>query len=115
MLDGNQPLIVFDNHDNPRWDRYGDGIHNTGHRTRAGHHSLHDQGNSPDVLRRRNRDEDDAPVRKEDVKDPIGVTGWPKEKGRDGDRTPMQWDDQHECRLLHGHAVAAGSGQLFAW
>jgi alpha-glucosidase len=29
MLDGNQPLIVFDNHDNPRWDRYGDGVHNT--------------------------------------------------------------------------------------
>jgi alpha-glucosidase len=28
----------------------------------------------------------------EDVKDPIGRTGWPKEKGRDGERTPMQWD-----------------------
>jgi alpha-glucosidase len=26
------------------------------------------------------------------VKDPIGRTGWPKEKGRDGERTPMQWD-----------------------
>jgi alpha-glucosidase len=32
------------------------------------------------------------PARKEDVKDPIGKTGWPKEKGRDGERTPMQWD-----------------------
>jgi alpha-glucosidase len=32
------------------------------------------------------------PTRKEDVKDPIGRTGWPKEKGRDGERTPMQWD-----------------------
>jgi alpha-glucosidase len=31
------------------------------------------------------------PTRKEDVKDPIGITGWPKEKGRDGERTPMQW------------------------
>ncbi len=31
------------------------------------------------------------PTRKEDVRDPIGVTGWPKEKGRDGERTPMQW------------------------
>lgn len=31
------------------------------------------------------------PARKEDVKDPIGITGWPKEKGRDGERTPMQW------------------------
>lgn len=33
------------------------------------------------------------PVRVEDVRDPIGVTGWPQEKGRDGERTPMQWDD----------------------
>jgi alpha-glucosidase len=32
------------------------------------------------------------PARKEDVKDPIGKLGWPKEKGRDGERTPMQWD-----------------------
>jgi alpha-glucosidase len=31
------------------------------------------------------------PTRKEDVKDPVGLTGWPKEKGRDGERTPMQW------------------------
>lgn len=31
------------------------------------------------------------PARKEDVRDPIGITGWPKEKGRDGERTPMQW------------------------
>lgn len=31
------------------------------------------------------------PKRKEDVRDPIGITGWPKEKGRDGERTPMQW------------------------
>jgi alpha-glucosidase len=28
----------------------------------------------------------------QEVKDPIGITGWPKEKGRDGERTPMQWD-----------------------
>jgi alpha-glucosidase len=33
------------------------------------------------------------PARKEDVKDPIGRVGWPKEKGRDGERTPMQWDE----------------------
>jgi alpha-glucosidase len=36
--------------------------------------------------------ENNDPVRKEDVKDPIGRTGWPQEKGRDGERTPMQWD-----------------------
>ncbi len=32
------------------------------------------------------------PTRKQEVRDPIGITGWPKEKGRDGERTPMQWD-----------------------
>lgn len=31
------------------------------------------------------------PARIEDVHDPIGKLGWPKEKGRDGERTPMQW------------------------
>jgi alpha-glucosidase len=37
--------------------------------------------------------ENNDPVRKEDVKDPIGIAGWPNEKGRDGERTPMQWND----------------------
>jgi alpha-glucosidase len=36
--------------------------------------------------------ENNDPKRKEDVRDPIGITGWPKEKGRDGERTPMQWN-----------------------
>ena len=37
--------------------------------------------------------ENNNPKRKEDVKDPEGRTGWPKEIGRDGERTPMQWTD----------------------
>jgi alpha-glucosidase len=32
------------------------------------------------------------PKRRQDVKDPIGKLGWPKDKGRDGERTPMQWN-----------------------
>jgi len=36
--------------------------------------------------------ENNDPKRKEDVKDPEGRTGWPKEIGRDGERTPMQWN-----------------------
>ena len=32
-----------------------------------------------------------VPTRIEDVRDPVGRTGWPKDKGRDGERTPMQW------------------------
>jgi alpha-glucosidase len=37
--------------------------------------------------------ENDDPKRPEDVKDSYGKLGWPKEKGRDGERTPMQWTD----------------------
>src|SRR6202000_526113 len=33
-----------------------------------------------------------TPRRVEDVKDPIGKTGWPKGKGRRGGGRPMQWD-----------------------
>ena len=37
------------------------------------------------------------PTRKEDAMDPIGKIGWPKEKGRDGERTPMQWDTSKDA------------------
>jgi alpha-glucosidase len=42
------------------------------------------------------------PVRKEDVKDPIGRVNWPQEKGRDGERTPMQWDDSPNAGFTRG-------------
>jgi alpha-glucosidase len=29
--------------------------------------------------------------------EPIGRSGWPKEKGRDGQRTPMQWDESENA------------------
>jgi alpha-glucosidase len=31
------------------------------------------------------------------VQDPIGRLGWPLEKGRDGERTPMQWNDSQNA------------------
>ncbi|MBV9760676.1 MAG: alpha-glucosidase [Acidobacteriaceae bacterium] len=92
-LHGSQPLFVFDNHDNPRTAyRYGDGEHNkaidqmlatvlfTTRSTAMMYYG--DEIEMPTTI----------PARKEDVKDPIGVTGWPAEKGRDGERTPMQWN-----------------------
>jgi len=42
------------------------------------------------------------PTRKEDVKDPIGRLGWPREKGRDGERTPMQWSDTPNAGFTQG-------------
>jgi alpha-glucosidase len=92
-IGGNTPLLLFDNHDNPRVEaRYGDGVHDTEiQRVIATVLFL-----SRDAALFYYGDEigmkTTPPTRKEDVKDPIGVTGWPKEKGRDGERTPMQWD-----------------------
>src|SRR5260370_25496327 len=37
--------------------------------------------------------ENNDPKSKDEVQDPIGKLGWPLEKGRDGGRTPMQWND----------------------
>jgi len=42
------------------------------------------------------------PTRKEDVKDPIGQLGWPEQKGRDGERTPMQWDNTPNAGFTKG-------------
>ncbi len=50
------------------------------------------------------------PTRVEDVKDPVGRTGWPNDKGRDGERTPMQWDGSPEAGFTNERcAVAAGA------
>ena len=93
-IHGNQPLFVFDNHDNPRsWERYGDGYHNDSiarliatilFTTRAS--ALMYYGQELGMMT-------SVPKQKSEVKDPVGVTGWPKDKGRDGERTPMQWTD----------------------
>jgi alpha-glucosidase len=94
-LNGHQPLLVFDNHDNTRsWDRFGEGatpenklriaklIATMLYTTRSA--ALTYYGAEIGMTTH-------VPTRKEDVRDPIGITGWPKEKGRDGERTPMQW------------------------
>lgn len=91
-LGGRMPLIVFDNHDNPRWDRYV----TDDHREDVGRVIATLLFATRDTAMMYYGDEigmaTTPPTRKEDVKDPIGITGWPKEKGRDGERTPMQWD-----------------------
>ena len=46
-----------------------------------------------------------TPVRREDVKDPIGITGWPRQKGRDGERTPMQWSPGAQAGFSTGSAA----------
>jgi alpha-glucosidase len=92
-LHGSQPLFVFDNHDNPRSiDRYGDGTHNQQIAELLASVLLTTRATALMYYGEELGMTTSTPTRREDVKDPIGITGWPKEKGRDGERTPMQWD-----------------------
>ena len=92
-ISGNIPLLIFDNHDNPRLDaRYGDGVHDTDIQRVISTVLFASRGAALFYYGDEIGMKTTPPKRKEDVKDPIGVTGWPKEKGRDGERTPMQWD-----------------------
>ncbi len=91
-LDGEQPLFVFDNHDNIRSiDRYGDGVHDVAIAKTVATMLLTTKATALTYYGAEIGMRTTTPTRKEDVKDPIGITGWPKEKGRDGERTPMQW------------------------
>jgi alpha-glucosidase len=88
-----QPEYFFSNHDQPRqWNRYGDGVHNDQIAKLMATLLLTTRGTPQmyygEEIGMRTTD----PARIEDVHDPIGKLGWPKEKGRDGERTPMQWD-----------------------
>lgn len=92
-LNGYTPLLLFDNHDNWRLDtRYGDGVHDTDIQRVLSAVLFASHGTALFYYGDELGMKTTPPTRKEDVKDPIGVTGWPKEKGRDGERTPMQWD-----------------------
>ena len=87
------PVYVIGNHDIVRaWDRYGDGVHNDAIAKVMASLYLTLRGTAIMYYGEELGMENNTPTRREDVKDPIGQLGWPKEKGRDGERTPMQWD-----------------------
>ncbi len=102
-LDGNVPLLLFDNHDNPRIDaRYGDGVHNDQIERVIATVLFASRGAALMYYGDEIGMVTTPPTRKEDVKDPIGITGWPKEKGRDGERTPMQWSSEPNAGFTAG-------------
>ena len=89
---GGWPVYVISNHDIPRpVSRYGDGRHDDAIAKLLAGLYLTLRGTPimyyGEELGMTNTD----PTRREEVKDPIGRLGWPQEKGRDGERTPMQW------------------------
>jgi alpha-glucosidase len=88
------PTFVISNHDIARsYDRYGDGPHNDQIAKLMAGLYLTLRGTPIMYYGEEIGMKTTPPTRKEDVKDPIGRVGWPKEKGRDGERTPMQWDE----------------------
>jgi alpha-glucosidase len=90
---GGWPVFVISNHDIVRsYNRYGDGQNNDAIAKLMGAFYLTLRGSPIMYYGEELGMENNDPKRKEDVKDPIGRTGWPKEIGRDGERTPMQWN-----------------------
>ncbi|MFZ1159958.1 MAG: alpha-glucosidase [Candidatus Sulfotelmatobacter sp.] len=88
------PTFVISNHDIVRsYDRYGDGKHNDQIAKLMAALYLTLRGTPIIYYGEEIGMKTTPPTRKEDVKDPIGRTGWPEEKGRDGERTPMQWNE----------------------
>jgi alpha-glucosidase len=95
------PCLVFDNHDRPRsWDRYGEGL-DAAQRLQVAKvvaaTLLAPRGSALMYYGQEIGMDTTTPTRREDVKDPIGRSGWPKEKGRDGERTPMQWSEERNA------------------
>jgi alpha-glucosidase len=89
---GGWPVYVISNHDIVRsYTRYADGKHDNDIAKLMAGFYLTLRGTpilyyGEEIGMRNNN-----PKRRKDVQDPVGRIGWPKEIGRDGERTPMQW------------------------
>jgi len=81
-----QPLLVFDNHDRMRsWDRFGDGVHDAAIARIIAALLLTSRAAVLLYQGEEIGQRSVTPPRIEEVRDPLGVRGWPKDKGRDGD------------------------------
>ena len=90
---GGWPVFVLSNHDIVRsYNRYGDGMHNDEIAKVHGRACISRcAARRSCITAKRSAWRTTIPRRSDEVKDPIGTPGWPEEKGRDGERTPMQW------------------------
>jgi len=100
---GHWPVYLISNHDVRRpVSRYGDGQHDDAIAKVLAGMYLTLRGTPilyyGEELGMANND----PTRREDVKDPIGRLGWPDQKGRDGERTPMQWSNAPNAGFSSG-------------
>ena len=100
---GGWPVYVIGNHDIVRsYNRYGDGQHNDAIAKLMAALYLTLRGTPIMYYGEEIGMENNNPARIQEVKDPIGKLGWPEEKGRDGERTPMQWNDSPHAGFTPG-------------
>ncbi|HTW49384.1 MAG TPA: alpha-glucosidase [Acidobacteriaceae bacterium] len=89
---GEWPVFVITNHDMERsYNRYGDGVHNDEIAKLMAALYLTLRGTAVMYYGEEIGMSNNDPTRLQDVLDPLGRMDWPKNKGRDGERTPMQW------------------------
>ena len=92
QLNGHRPFVFFDNHDRERSaDRFSDGSHPDEITRVVAALLLTVPAAAQMYYGQEIGMVTTTPTRREDVKDPVGRAYWPKNKGRDGERTPMQW------------------------
>ncbi len=100
---GGWPVFVISNHDIIRsYNRWGDGVHNDQIAKVMAALYLTLRGTPIMYYGEEIGMENNDPKHREDVKDPIGRLGWPVEKGRDGERTPMQWNHDANAGFTKG-------------
>ena len=103
---GEWPVYVITNHDMVRsYTRYGDGKNNDAIAKVMAALYLTLRGTPIMYYGEELGMENNDPLHKEDVVDPLGLPNWPENKGRDGERTPMQWS----------HEVNAGFSTTKPW
>ena len=97
------PVYVISNHDMQRsYDRYGNGENNDAIAKVMAAMYLTLRGTPIMYYGEELGMENNDPKRREDVKDPLGLAGWPEQKGRDGERTPMQWNGTKNAGFTNG-------------
>lgn len=100
---GEWPVWVITNHDMIRsYNRYGDGKHNDEIAKLMAGMYLTLRGTPIMYYGEELGMENNDPKRIEDVLDPFGKMDWPRNKGRDGERTPMQWNTSANAGFTTG-------------
>jgi alpha-glucosidase len=102
-LQGRWTTYVLSNHDNPRhFDRYGDGEHNDLIAKLTATMLLTLRGSPFLYYGEEIGMTTTEPKTVDEVRDPVGRRYWPANKGRDGERTPMQWDSTSQAGFTTG-------------